>query len=645
MSPSKLKTEVGQIYLTHPRDHNYTALYEEALTRGGETLELFAVLEVDEPAALTPAKRLEYEKLAQILVQTLKKTYITAPLLDGEAFERALAAVNAALARLARGSRAGWLARLHVALAALHKNELSVASAGQAQVFLLRGDELTVLNEGLSETRINPVKIFGNYASGRLTAGDRVMVSTNQLMNYLSIERIREFLAEDELGEACHEIIAALADVKTAGFATFIFEMTGPRAAKVPVESLPAWVPSERARSTAKNLAAFAGSLTLFLLQLLWRGIKNLGALLKRSRRKKILVIAIGALLVLLLGNITLGAVRRFTDNKNVSATEAAAAIERSLNDAEAVLIYNDDDRATTLISEAEGLLRNFQGEQKPALETRLAEIKNKVSRTTVAENPTVLTTFSNIPTDLAASPQGFLGFNQDTGSIAFYNFTTGETKPALKGQNLNDLAAAVYLGPTTGYVFLTKTGKFFKLNLSGDTLEPFGAAAAGDDNLAHGKDLAALGEENSARLYVLGQTQKDIWRAGVADGVPEPSRKWLKEDADFTGALNLAVDGSIYLAYPDHVEKYFNGAKQNFSLSQVLPPLQNAAKIFTTANLQSLYVLDPARERILIFTKAGKLSRQITSDKFKELTDLFVDEPNKLLYVLSGGELLKIGF
>lgn len=650
----KLKTEVGQIYLTHPKDQNYTALYEEALTKGGETLELFAVLEIDDPGAA--AKRLEYERVTQAVVQTLKKTYIAAHIIDGESFEKALAAVNAALGRLARGGKMGWLQKLHIALGVLYKNELSIACVGHAQVFLLRGGELANLSEDLAPLELNPVKIFASFTSGRLTGGDRVIISTNQLLNYLSIERLQEFLSDDSLSGACQEIIAALADIKTAGFATFIFELNGPRAkTEAPADAIPTWTPPPRRGALAKNLAAFAGQAALSLLKFLWWGTKKIWQIVaglfggetgRSPRRKKIIALAAGALVLLLLINIGVGAVRRAVGNKTAEKASAATAIESKLNDADAALIYGDDDRAATLVSDAEELLKNFTGsdEQKTSLSARLTEVKNKVSRVTAVDNPTVLTTFPNIPTDLIHSAQGFLGFNSDTGSLAFYNFTLAETRAVLKGQSTSDLSGTVHLGNTTGYVFLTKTGKFFRLNLTADTLEPYGSTE-GDGNIAHARSFTALGQETAARMYILGQTDKDIWRVGVADNLPALSQKWLKEEADFSDAKNIAVDGSIYVLFGDRLDKYFNGIKQTFALPAVLPQLNNAAKVYTSAELESLYILDPSNQRILVFTKAGKLSRQITSPKFKELTDIYVDEPNKLLYVLAGGELLKISY
>lgn len=667
----KLETRVGQIFLTHPKDQNYTSLYEEALTKGGETLELFCVIEIDEASSLAAAKKIEYDKLAQTLVLALKKTYVAAPIIDGDSFEKALGAVNAALSRVARNGRVTWFNKLHVALATLYKNELSVAVCGNAQVFLLRAQEFAILSDDLAADRPSPTKTFSNYTTGRLAASDRVVLSTNQLFNHLSIERLKKIMTDEALDDACQEMIAALADVKTFGFATFIFETIGPNAKKTAEtekeDELPAFLSAGATSKTAgrRILLEIAG-LGASLLKFLWWFAKRLGLAVistirpeksstklpklpgaKKNLRKKIIAYAVGLLILTLLVTVAVGAVRKSINSRRVQETSKLAQIEIKLNDAEAALIYNDEGRAVALVSEATTLLSAYPNDNtgKQNLEVRLLELKNKMGKVLAIDNPAVLTTFPNIPTALLHSSQGFLGFNSNTGSLAFYNFATAETKPLLTGMGTGNLSAGVYLGADYGFAFLARDGQFMRLNLAADALEPFGSATP-DPNLVRASSLAILGAADSARLYFLNENKTQIWRAPMRDGAPAPSEKWLKvENANFSGATNIAVDGAIYFNFADRIEKYFNGTKQNFSLAAVLPPLTNSAKIYTSVELQSLYLLDPSNLRVLIFSKAGKLTRQITSPKFNELADIFVDEANKLLYVLSGSELLKIGF
>ena len=104
-----------------------------------------------------------------------------------------------------------------------------------------------------------------------------------------------------------------------------------------------------------------------------------------------------------------------------------------------------------------------------------------------------------------------------------------------------------------------------------------------------------------------------------------------------------MGVDGNIYVLFPDSADRYFNGTKENFSLSLVSPKLENATKMFVSAETTNIYILDPEHNRILVFDKNGKLLNQLISDKFRELSDISVDEAAGIIYAAAGAELLQV--
>lgn len=660
----KLKTTVGQVFLTHPRDQNFTSLYEEAFSKHGQAVELFAVLEISgNNEALAKPKKTEYEKLFQIIVATLKKTYVSPVAINPETFEKALSSLNTALSRLMSKGKVNWYGNLNAAVGVLWENKLAVSTTGNALVYLVRKRDFSLLSEELVEETSKPTKIFSNYSSGRVLQGDRIILSTKQIFNYLSLDRIRAFLAEDILAETCQEIIKALADTKTVGFASFIFEInqglggsqsletTGPVTSFVESRGSKASqiaVISHLVQVSLKGLLLFLWKLITALLGTIFRLSRNL----VRNRPKKYLFIAIGAIFILLLVNIGITALNKTSQKKLEENKSALTSIEEKLDEAEAAFIYNDESRITALLLDAEKLLSNLNAtekikEQYGALESRLQSLKSRITREVHLDNPIVLATFQSIPTDLYHSPNGFLMFNRNSFSLSFYDFRSGQTSSLLQNQNLSHLALGDFLGGTHGYIFLTTDGKAQKLDLgTGQLVKYEPETQILDPNLAKIQALAVLGEGDRARIYFLDTKQNQILRSRVSEQGPAVPEPWLKATAvNLSDAPDLAVDNSIYLLFPDRVDKYFNGQKQTFSLSPVLPPLKKAVKIFTNPESQFLYVLDPENSRVLVFTKAGKLDRQLTSPKFRDLADIFVDEKNKIMYLLSGPELLQINF
>lgn len=659
----KLRTNIGQIFLTHPRDENFTSVYEEAFSKHGQTVELFVVLEINGGGTeLLKVRKAEYEKLAQALVSAFKKTYVAAININQDTFERSLAAINAAISKLASHGKVSWYGKLNVAVATIFQNHLSLSTTGNVMVYLVRKNQFTFLSEGLSEQVSRPVKTFSNFSTGRLLNGDRVVLSTNQLSNHLSLDRLQGFLTEETLGETCQAIIAALQEVKNLGFASFIFEI-GPQGgenflAKTTLLTKTTGGAPLTFGSTKTGMIKILQVVAFYLLSFLrfiWNVVASLFAAIGnvvftffRKRPKKYLFGSIGIVLVLLAINIGVAVWNRVARENQIQKISILSETTKKLDEAEAAILY-DEKRALSLVTEAEKLLSQVSGREVPperqSVQDRLQALKNKLNKELHIENPVLLTTFPNIPTDLLHSPDGFLGFNRNSNSLAFFDFRVGETRAILKNQNTSNLILGDFVG-TLGYTFLKNDGRFEKLNLLEEKL----LSAQGEEtkalDLSSGKiqALAVLGEGNLARLYLLDTKQNRILRLRITEtGLLSPET-WLKtSDVNFEEALDLIVDGSIYVLFPNHVEKYFNGQKQDFDLDPVAPPLSEVVKIFTAADYQLIYILDPEHFRILVYNKQGKLQNQITSPKFHDLSDLFVDEKNQLMYVLAGSELLQI--
>lgn len=658
---AKLKTNVGQIFITHGRDENFASLYEEAFSKHGQTFQIFAVLEVENARLDFPKEnKQEYEKLVQNIVGAFKRTYISAPIINDELFEKSLAAINAALSRVASKSKVSWYGKLNAAIGIISGNELSLSTTGSGLVYLARGGEFTLLSEGLAEIPARGTKIFTNFSSGTLRSMDRIIFSTNQLFNYLSFERIKDFLVEEELNEACQEIIKSLTDVRSIGFSTFIVEVFSPGK----IQSIPAEAGIVNAASGARmqrsgNSGTVARQIIFPALQFVGHLLLALAGLLRdvflklfRRRSKKYLFLAIALIALLFTANLVISSMRKSSQEREQQVTSVLSQVRGKLDEAEAAQIYGDDKRVASLIIDAEKLLsslnsRNSSDERKAA-EDRLNTIKGKINKETGVESPTVLTQFPNIPTDLIHSPNGFVGFNRDSGSLAFYDFRLGETKAILQDQNTSDLVLGAYVGAPLGYVFLDSSGVFRALDVENQRLtESTSTTTKASLNLTESDiaGVATLGEGVGARMYAADTKQNQVWRMRVSETDISLAEKWLKGTASLDGTRSIAVDGSIYVQFPDHVEKYFNGQKQAFELSAVIPAIENLVRIFTKADYQFIYILEPAKNRVLVYNKDGKLDKQITSPKFHDLSDIHVDEKSKIIYILAGNELLQVNY
>ncbi|TSA44851.1 hypothetical protein D4R52_03565 [bacterium] len=661
----RLKTKIGQIFLTHPKDQNYTSIYTESFTKHGQNVELFVAIEIaHRQEAIVRARRAEYDKLAQTLVTTFKKTYVGAVDLDQDFFEKSLASINLAISRLAQRGKIGWYGRLNVAMAAVVDNQMFLSATGNALAYLIRNGDFTLLSEGLSDQQTKTTKIFSNYSSGRLTAGDRVILTTNQLFNFLSLERMDEFLKDEPLKSACSDIIAALDEIKDTGFSTFIFEVAGENEPAQRTESvLNSAIFKEREPSDAAAAASGSAKAAQIAWHYLKTFLKYAGAGLSalaaylidafRKRSKKPLLAIIGIIVLLLLANLGYSYYKKKAHPAAQTPAGTLDQVESDLTAAEAKLIYKDQNTAATLVSDAEGILagiavRKQDQARRDAINKRISDIKGKINNEVTVNNPNVLTQFPNIPTDIIRSPNGVLAFNKNSGSVAFYDFRVGTTKPLLKNQNTGSLLVSAYAGNPNGFVFLDRNGKIQSLDLTAETLKAVTAdPIIANFDQARVKDMKILGAGANARAYILETGAGQIWRSKATATGFATAEKWLKADeSSLTQSASMAVDGSIYILFSDRADKYFSGQKQAaFSLAKTIPPLSGAQKIYTTDTLQNIYVQDPENSRIIIFDKQGKVVKIVKSNKFRDLADIYVDEKNSIIYAASGNELLQVNY
>ncbi len=112
-----------------------------------------------------------------------------------ESFEHALTAVNQTLADLAAEGQNDWVGKLNAVVGVLHENEVHVTQIGTASAYMVRGHSSTDITEGLSDQASGATaKTFINVASGDLEVGDKILATTDEVLNHLSIIDIRRQL-------------------------------------------------------------------------------------------------------------------------------------------------------------------------------------------------------------------------------------------------------------------------------------------------------------------------------------------------------------------------------------------------------------------------------------------------------------------
>jgi hypothetical protein len=151
---------------------------------------LYAVFEIEEGSGS------EGLQIADLISGVLRKEYYRDLNRDPFAsLEAALHQINEELGSVAEQNNVAWIGKLNAAVAVLEGQMLHVSHVGKAAAHLLRAGKLTDITKGLDDDT-DPLKTFANIATGDLAAGDKLMLSTGDLIPALDERHVASIFAE-----------------------------------------------------------------------------------------------------------------------------------------------------------------------------------------------------------------------------------------------------------------------------------------------------------------------------------------------------------------------------------------------------------------------------------------------------------------
>ena len=158
--------------------------------------------------------------------------------------------------------------------------------------------------------------------------------------------------------------------------------------------------------------------------------------------------------------------------------------------------------------------------------------------------------------------------------------------------------------------------------------------------------------------LYILDPLMGRILKyVPVDDTYTTPPTDYLEtyQGIDLTGAVDMAVDGNMYVLFADGtIQKYLAGEPQPFSMRGLPDAMDSPRAIFVSGPQEPdapgfVYVADTGNQRILQFDKQGTFLRQFRASAgqqvLRDLQGLYVDEDTGRLFIVSGRTLLLTAF
>ncbi len=167
-----------------------------------------------------------------------------------------------------------------------------------------------------------------------------------------------------------------------------------------------------------------------------------------------------------------------------------------------------------------------------------------------------------------------------------------------------------------------------------GVTVEP--RPLRGVEELRSVADIAVY----TSNLYVLDPEGGEVWRYLPAGPGYDSERGGLLGEADLAGALELVVDGDLFVLMPDGIRHFRLGEELEPLLRGVDRPPESPAGLVEDVLRGWFYVADRTGNRLLLSDRDGLFRAQFRHPDFFDLRGLALSGDGGEVYVLTGAAI-----
>ncbi len=655
--------------------------------------------------ALTEITRGTKEQITELqdIIDAVESSYYSAAeTADSDDFEAAIEAVNRRGHRVLRYPES----ETHCLVGVLRGNLVTFAYHGDPEIALLHNrhagyEYINVTADG--DDGQQAIQMFSSILQGSMKSGDFFYLATPRVRDFFLPDRIQKLITGRTTKEAVdhiQKVLAALRDRNSYGGILFhiLPQQEAPKTGKQPHYVTPsknlesAYPPKDETnyRPREKNNqrgSEFAGIVIMGLgraavgwLRLAKRALIGLGGLvikivilfsnlggqratvlaeIRRSYHHKRQAFAeIKLVSKLLLGAACLAiiifaasaAYFRYKQKIEVRQKHDQAIMDeiRSKRDAaEASSIYGDNQKAVSLLQEAQGLINQLAntalGRKTMAseLQKQLEQARVAIRKWTAVRSDMLIDIARSAPRSLAdrlvALDDGLLAYGVRDTSLYRINVRAKKAEaiahsaiPSLTAGNTpkEDDRVVFASGPKTVAEYDQTSGAFAPKDISFPKSEVA---------------LADLFVYNQ-RLFTLDTTTKQIYKHAKTQTGYDRGLPWIKDGstAELNRAVSLAIDGDIFVLTSDGKILMFTAGSAKEFATAIDPALDKPLIIWTYNNVQNLYVLESTNKRIVVLDKSGKLIRQYSDPQWQNPTGMVVNEEKKLIFVLDNNKIYR---
>lgn len=581
------------------------------------------------------------------LAKKIKDNYYKSGLKKPEAALNAgLQHANSYLDKLAKDGDVSWLGNLSFAVLAIKNQKIHFTKTGDIRIFLLRQGGVIDLEEGIKFPDIEPypLRVFGNLASGGLEENDAILASTKE---------VNDFITKEGLDAQIAAIVSSEGGGKKIddGEIEVLFNSQKEQLDKISGTCLIIALRDDAEESAIRDFSPIPYLKKLSLRE----AFSHKNTAISKFKFPKFMLPALpnfpflksGVFVLLLISVLAVGFL--FSNNEKRKQTQALRenyqAIAQEYSSIEGTQGKNIGEvnnalvkclaNVTSLTRSAEMAPDDFR-KQVENLKSNILASLDKVNKVEAISNPIVIFEFKNSE----FVPQRILGlggdryfYNPDQNGLYLLD-KSNEGKMIASEKKFAQAAASenmlLFFIPPNKFVYYTNGNFSQPLTLR----QPY--AGYNFDHFYSYKQ----------NLYFVDKGAGKITKYPHFGGISwDEPQMWLPpESKKPSDEVSMAFDKNAWLLNSDGtIDKYYLGKVEKTYEASYYPPPKDAQKIWTSADLPYLYILDSAEKRIIILDKNGELVKQIKSDNFSQLLDFEVSPDGKTLWLLDGLKLYQL--
>jgi hypothetical protein len=657
-------------------------IFEAPPEQGDDLGSLAVVIEV-----LCASK--QAEEVAEIIIHSIGDTYYNTPINDPLPqdrserelrFENALRTANSELSSYTTSGHAAWVGKLSAIVAVVSPDMLQLSSCGSPVAYLYRASKIkniigTEDSPGTSDT------IFNNVVLANLRNGDKILFATPVLPQLVTDQELRSILSDHQPNSVIHILADSVKGrMHSDRLSSIVVEVTTINSISdeqltnlPPVSSLgadPSYLDDAQVRvgSAARTTLTLASRLRAWIISIIriWimprakrLSLGVLKAIRKMLHQKNGPLVVVGLILITIILAF-MGGISYLRHQSLGRFGQKYTDLRSLLSRADAEISVGDKAKARIDLLKAKSDLDNL--------------ISPRDAKELEKNLPSLGSSYSNLPKTTAVADDIQTKIDSLDGLVKLHatriaSFTTVGTKPSLfemvgnkgifydqvlsqfsiydfqnnkvsQGANSKPIGSVVAMAASSAgegvFVLTDKPSVWLYSSVDGSLIEQ----TVGFGTWPKGRSIASY----NSNLYILAADSSQIYKFGrtLSGFTGKSSYLQSSETTSLNGAKSIVVDGSVYLASTNGINRFLSGHLTSSSTDQP-GSLSNPGHIRLASEGTILLTIDATSGRIGETSFDGEkllYRQQFQVVDIKDIADIVPDSRSKNLYILGDGQL-----